>query len=118
MSGAGLRPELAAIVDQLLAASAPKETISLDALGDVIGTRAISADEIDAMMRALEAHDRVIGAPEGGGGEEHLRTVIATARALSRSLGRRPTIAEIASQASIAERDVRHALFLARIMQR
>jgi DNA-directed RNA polymerase sigma subunit (sigma70/sigma32) len=47
-----------------------------------------------------------------------LKTVVATARALSVELGRRPSVAEIAARSGLTEDDVRHALSLARVMQR
>lgn len=111
-----LRPELRTIVDALLATGEKK--VSLDALGDAIGARAVSADEIDAMMRALEAEGRVIDAPENANGEDRLKQVLASARTLRAELGRAPKPAEIAAHAGLDEDAVRHALGLARVMQR
>ncbi len=110
----GLRAELAAIVGRLAASG----EVTLDALGEAIGAMLISSEEIDLMISTLEARGvRVVG-PEGGGGEAHLRVVVTTARALVAELGRRPTSAEIAARSGLALDDVRHALALARVMQR
>lgn len=112
-----LRPELRAVVDALLATG--QKTFSLDALGDAIGARAASADEIDAMMRALEAEGRVISGSEDAtvSGEDRLKKVLASARVLRAELGRAPKPAEIAAHAGLDEDAVRHALGLARTMQ-
>lgn len=112
-----LRPELRAIVDALLATG--QKTLSLDALGDALGARAASADEIDAMMRALEAEGRVISGSEDPNvrGEDRLKQVLASARVLRAELGRAPKPAEIAAHAGLDEDAVRHALGLARTMQ-
>jgi hypothetical protein len=109
-----LRPELTAIVDALAARGGD---VSIDDLGDAIGVRAVTPDEIDAMMRAIEARGIAIVAPAGGA-EKHLGAVVKATRALRAELGRTPTIAEVAARAAIAETDVRHALALARVMQR
>jgi len=113
-----MRPELLSIRDALLEASAETRAISLDAVGEAIGTRAVAPDEIEALLASLEASGRTILGPEGGGGEARLKAVLTAARALGPELGRKPTIAEIATRAGLSEEQVRHALALARVMQR
>lgn len=113
-----MRAEVQAIVDALLEASEPTKEITLDAIGDAIGTRAITPPEIDELMTALEAAGRVIVGPKGGEGEEHLGKVIAAVRALTPELGRKPTTAEIAERSGLSLLEVRHALALVRVMQR
>ena len=113
-----LRRELRAIVDALLAASADTREIRLDAIGNAIGARAVTAVEIEAMMTALEASGRRVVSPEGGAGEERLKAVIAAARALAPELGRAATVAEIAARSGLSTGEVRHALALAKVMQR
>ena len=113
-----LRPELNQIVEQLLQSSQDSGTVSLDAIGDALGVRAVSMDDVDAMFQALEGAGRtVVGAGELHG-EASLRAVVTSIRALSGSLGRRPNATEIADHAGLTLEQVRHALFLARIMQR
>lgn len=113
-----LRPDLVAVVDGLLRETAKGGAISLDAIGDAIGTRAVSADEIDAMMSMLEEQGRRVVSPEGGRGEAKLKTVLDAARILRAELGRAPRHDEIAARAGMSREDVQHALALARIMQR
>jgi hypothetical protein len=76
-----------------------------------------SHDDVDAIMHALDAHGRRVVAPEGGGGEARLRIVLATARALVADADK-PTVAAIAARSGLTEDEVRHALALARVMQR
>lgn len=116
-----LRPELVAIVDALLEDKAPKSPIELDSIGEAIGARAVSSDEIDAMLTLIEkrGHKTVTRAGgRGGRGEATLKTVLTTARALKIELGRVPTPSEVAEKSSLPLIDVHHALSLARIMQR
>lgn len=113
-----LRPDLASVVDELLRTSKKGEAITLDAIGDAIGTRPASADEIDVMLTMLEEGGRHVASKEGGRGEAKLKSVLDAARALRTELGRAPRHDEIAARAGISREDVQHALALARIMQR
>jgi hypothetical protein len=113
-----LRRELRAIVDRLVASSAASRQISLDALGQAIGLQAVSYAEIDQMISAIEARDRRVEATTEGRGEEYLKLVIGAVRSLSGELGRRPSLSEIALRTRLSLDQVRHALLLARIMQR
>lgn len=113
-----LRRELRAIVDRLVASSSASRNVSLDALGQAIGVRAVSYAEIDAMISALEARDRRVEAGSESRGEEYLRLVVTAVRTLSDELGRRPSLTEIALRTRLSLEQVRHALLLARIMQR
>jgi hypothetical protein len=113
-----LRAELKAIVEALLAASEDAREITLDAIGEAIGTRAITPEEIDAIIRALEAAGRTVSGPAGGDGEARLKAVLTAARELRPELGRAPTVGEIAARSGLGEDQVRHALALAKVMQR
>jgi hypothetical protein len=113
-----LRPELARVVDGLLADKAPKSAIELDAIGEAIGARAVGSDEIDAILSLIERRGFRIVTRAGGGGEAALKTVLTAARALKSELGRVPSPAEIAERTKLPLIDVQHALSLARIMQR
>lgn len=113
-----LRSELQAIVDALLAASVDTRQIPLDAIGNAIGARAVTAEEIDAIMTALETAGRRVVSPDGGSGEERLKAVVGAARALAPELGRPATVSEIAARARLTPDEVRHALALAKVMQR
>lgn len=113
-----LRRELRAIVDRLVASSVASRQISLDALGQAIGMQAVSYAEIDAMITAIEGRDRRVEATTEGRGEEYLKLVVGAVRTLSGELGRRPSLTEIALRTRLSLDQVRHALLLARIMQR
>ena len=113
-----MRRELQAIIDQLVTASEASRTISLDELGQAIGLKSVSYAEIDAMIGALEARDRRVEATTEGRGEEYLKLVVEAVRTLSREHGRRPSLNEIALRTRLSLDQVRHALLLARIMQR
>ncbi len=113
-----LRPSLDAVVRALLAASEGGRAVTLDAIGEALGTEAVSTEEVEAVMRALEAAGRAITGPEGARGAAALRVILPAARALAQRLGRRPTLREIAAETGIAVDDVRHALALAQVMGR
>jgi hypothetical protein len=113
-----VKPELQAVLDSLLAGSDDTNEVSLDALGEALGTHAISTDDVDEIMRALEGAGRKVIGPEGGGGEGRLKVVVGAARALVAELGRTPRIEEIAERSGLSVDDVRQALALAQVMQR
>ena len=113
-----MRAELQAIVDELLASSADTGEVHLDAVGEAIGARAITTPEIEAIFDALEHAGRKLVGPSGGAGEDRLKAVVSAARTLASALGRKPTVAEIASEAGLSEAAVKHALALLEVMQR
>jgi hypothetical protein len=114
-----IKPELQAIVEQLLAASAGSREIGLDVLGEAIGSRAVSYTDVDVMIAALEAEGRTLtGSAADLRGEAHLGAVVTALRAAASEKRRRPTLQELAEQTGLSLEQVRHALMLARIMQR
>lgn len=113
-----MKPHLQAIVDRLLAGTKGGDAIELDAVGEAIGDSAVSQDEIDLVIRTIEARGRKVSSPSGGTGEARLKTVLAAARELRTELGRAPRVAEIAARAGIDAAEVEHALALAKIIQR
>jgi hypothetical protein len=117
-SGVSLRPELVSLLEELLRNSAEGDAIELDAIGEAIGARAISQDEIDSILSAIEQRGRRVASAEGGRGEADLKTVLAAARELRAELGRPPRPDEIVARAGISREEVQHALALARIIQR
>jgi hypothetical protein len=78
----------------------------------------VTAPEIEAIIDALDAAGRKLIGPEGGAGEDRLKAVVSAARTLAPTLGRKPTVAEIATHAGLSEDEVRHALHLVKVMQR
>lgn len=112
------RPELAAVLAKLIAESERTRLVALDAIGQAVGTHAISTDEIDALFSALEQRGRTIASPMGGSAEGALKRVVAAARELKRDAPRRLTIEEVAQQAGLTREQVISALALLHIMQR
>jgi hypothetical protein len=111
-----LRPELDEVVRALLARHA--ESVTLDAIGEAIGARAVSTEDVEAILTALETAGRAVVGPEGARGAETLRRVVPAARELAQSLGRKPTIEEIAAHIGLSAEQVRHALALGSVMGR
>lgn len=110
------RPDLSAIVARLLAQA--DHVIDLDTLGDEIGDAAVSTDDIDRIIAALEAEGRQVGAPEAATASADLGRVLRAARGLRASLGRTPTSTEIATAAALPLAAVRRALLFVRVVQR
>jgi hypothetical protein len=113
-----LPPRLETVAQGLLAASSASGEVTLDEIGEAIGTMAVSIDEVDALLTALERHGRRVVGPHGQRGERNLRVVLSAARDLAKALGRRPTIAELATRTRLSESDVRHALALGSVIGR
>jgi hypothetical protein len=114
-----LRPELAEVVTALLRAHPANATIPLDAVGDALGVRAVSTEEIDVIFKQLEHAGRRVVAPAGGSGEAHLKRVIEAARTLKQGdRSRRPALRDVATLARLSPSEVLNALYLLRIMQR
>jgi hypothetical protein len=113
-----LRAELHEVLVRLLEASAASGKIELDTVGEALGSIAVSTDEIDALLQALEARGREITSPSGAGAERHLKQVVTAARALKARLAHRPTLAEVAAEAALTPEQVLVALALLRVMQR
>src|SRR5262245_37463129 len=101
---------------QVVSALSGQNEVSLDELADALGGREASFDDVDTLMRALEAQGTRITGPEGGGGEQRLFTVIRAARELATELGRRPSVDEISTRAAMPRELVWRALLLARVM--
>jgi hypothetical protein len=113
-----MRQPLKDVLAVLLAASEDARVVTLDQIGEAVGTLAVSVADVDALIIALEAEGRRIAGPEGQRGVANLRRILPEVRALTESLGRRPTIAELAARTGLSEADVRHALALGNVMGR
>ena len=82
-------------------------------MGEAIGARAITTPEIEAISRcARRCRAASSWVRSGGAGEDRLKAVVTAARTLAASLGRKPTVAEIAAEAGLSEAAVKHALAL------
>jgi hypothetical protein len=114
-----LRPELMRVLNQLLTASETTLHVELDTIGEAVGALSVSTDEIEALLRELEAQGRQIAAPSGGGAERQLGQVVAAARKLkAESQAEKPSLSAVAREAGLSERQVLVALALLRVMQR
>src|SRR5262249_28653699 len=107
-----LRPELARILETLIEESEDTRFVGLDTLAAAIGTLAVSHDEIDAMLDALEPRARRV---DSGASRA---AVVAAARRLKVELGRAPSPAEVAEASGLPLADVRHALAYVRVLAR
>lgn len=112
-----MRPALAKILADLLAASETSRVVRLDDIGAAIGVAAVSADEIDALIEALEQAGRSVGGAEGLTGVAALRAIVAAARSLAAG-GTRPTVASLVAATGLPEGEVRKALLFARVLGR
>ena len=112
-----MRAAVLKIVEALIARTSSGATLTIDDVGNAIGTRAVTPPEIDEMIALLEKSGRHVQAPEGQHGESHLKKVIAAARAL-RAEGVTARAEDIAARTGLTRAEVEHALALVRVMQR
>lgn len=110
-----LRAELQSVVDALLAGRRP--SLSLDEVAEAIGDLAVSSDEIDELLTAVETHVTIDAEPQVGA-RESLGRVLASARVLKAELGRAPLPDEIAEHAGLSRESVRLALLYVRTLSR
>ena len=101
----------------LLAASEDSRQVRLDDIGDAVADHAVTADDIDALIEALEREGRAVGGSEGLSGIEALRRIIVAARTLS-ATGLRPRVRDLVEATGLAEHEVRKALLFARVLAR
>lgn len=112
-----LPSSLASVYQHLLETSTSERTVSLNAIGDALGDRAVSVTEIESLFVALEGAGRQITHDSGIGAEAKLKRVVHAVRALRKS-NRQPHLPTVAAQAGLDEADVLSALALLRVMQR
>lgn len=113
-----MRPSIERILQALLVNSESSRVVTLDEMGEALGTEVASADEVDALIAQLEAKGRVVTSPPEGDVQERLRRVLQAARELRGVLARKPTPPEIADRTGLDESAVRAALMLGRVMGR
>lgn len=113
-----MRAPLRAVLDALLAGSAPGAELSLDAIGDALGAIAVTPDEIGWLLDSLEGAGRRVGTALGVGAVAALNRVLTCARSLRQELGRPARVDELAGRTGLSELEVRRALLFARVMGR
>jgi hypothetical protein len=105
-----MRAAIEAIVEELLRRHRASGRVHLNDLGEVIGVQAITQAEIEHIVDRLEAEGLRVGEALDDDDVSVLRAVLDAVRRLGASLGRRPTVGEIAREAGCAEHEVRRAL--------
>ena len=109
-----MTPFITNIFDQLVTRHRDTKRIDLDDIEDVIGTRAVSYDDVEMLVDRLEAEGFSVGEGIGSTDVEVMQQVLTHARTLRVSLGRNPTVDEIAVASAKPVYVVRRALERAR----
>lgn len=109
-----VRPLISAIYDELVTRHGEAKRIDLDDIADVIGPRAVTYDEVEYLIDRLETEGFSVGEGIEALDVEVMQLVLAQARMLQQSLGRKPTIDEIATASGKPSYVVRRALERAR----
>lgn len=105
-----MRPLISTIFDELVTRHRDAGRIDLDDIAEVIGTRAVSYDEVEYLVDRLEAEGFSVGEGIDASDVEIMQLVLTHARTLQRSLGRRPTVDELAEASGKPVYVVRRAL--------
>ena len=110
-----MRPAVAAILEGLL--KSKDHSLSLDTIGEAIGTEQISQAEIEALFQSIEAAGRQIDAqvPDV---RLHLNLVLREARRLREQHQSNPDVKALAGATNLTEREVRTALLYASVLGR
>jgi len=105
-----MRPLIQSILDDLLARHRASGRVDLNDIEEVIGARAVSYDEVEHIVDRLEAEGLRVGESLDVIDVDVMKAVIAAARSLRASLGRTPTVVEIAASSGHPAHVVRRAL--------
>ena len=110
-----MRPAVAAILESLL--TSKDHSLSLDTIGEAIGTEQISQAEIEELFQSIEAAGRQIDeqVPDV---RLHLNLVLREARRLREQHQSNPNVKALASATNLTEREVRTALLYASVLSR
>jgi DNA-binding MarR family transcriptional regulator len=93
------------------------EGITLDSVGEAVGSQAIGVEHVEALLDALEAEGLVSRQPLEADLAGLLVEVLGAARAL-RAQGRSIAPKSLAAHAGLSEREVRVALLYAHVLER
>jgi hypothetical protein len=105
-----VRPLISAIYDELVARYREAMRIDLDDIAEVIGSRGVTYEEVEYLIDRLETEGFAVGEGIEASDVEIMQLVLTQARSLQQSLGRRPTVEEIASSCGKPTYVVRRAL--------
>lgn len=99
----------------VLLSSGPR-AVTLDEVGEAIGTRAVDAREVELLFACLEERGGSLIEEHDGALVPLLQKVLATARAL-RQEGEKPSPTKIAKESGLSARAVRVALLYAEVIK-
>jgi len=105
-----VRPVVQAILDELLERHRALGHVHLNDISEVIGPRAVSYEEVECLITRLEEAGLRVGELLDESDIGVMRGVIERARDLRASLGRAPTVDEIAASVGRPAHVVRRAL--------
>ena len=105
------------ILNVLLRETVGAEVVSLDLVAEAIGAAAVTMQDIEAILDALEAAGRRVES-EPRDPPKALAQVLKAVRSFSAVSGRRPTLPEIAQHSGLGVGEVRFALLYARVLIR
>lgn len=112
-----ISPNLQSIIDDLV--DSGRTEVSLDELAElVIGDPAIGQGELEVLIDALEHRGIEVVSTEVTPAQKVMATVFTAAHALRESLGRAPSIDEIASHTGLQREAVQGAITHARRISR
>lgn len=101
------------VADNLLAED--PTVVTLDAIGEAIGTEAVTLQDIEALVDHLEARGAEVGGPNEPNLPELLKRVLEVARELKMA-GTQPTLERVAKASGLSPRAVRVALLYADVL--
>ncbi|MFT3775765.1 MAG: hypothetical protein QM820_61240 [Minicystis sp.] len=105
-----MRAAVERILEELLSRHRGSGHVHLNDLAEVIGPSPITPDEVEELITRLENEGLRVGEELDGRDVLVMREVLASARRLSASLARRPTVEEIAADSGQPAHAVRRAL--------
>jgi hypothetical protein len=105
-----VRAAVERILRDLLARHPAPGHVHLNDLAEVIGTTAVSHEEVEALIDQLEASGLRVGEDLDSADMRVMQEVLASARRLQATLARRPTVDEIAADTGHPPHAVRRAL--------
>lgn len=111
-------PDDATWLGEILSALLPDgaRTVTLDEVGEALGTRVVGSAEVELLLTALEGAGATIVEPGGEGLPDLLRRVLVAAREI-RLFGGTPSPTSIAERSGISVRAVRVALLYADVIK-